>query len=756
VSRRSRRRHRASQPNRAAPAPAAEPVRPATNQGALPQRRRAPDWVLSAGVFAVALVTRLIVARELDGTALFRHPQLDAGEFLAWARRIASGDFSLPYYPTHGLPYPLLLGALLKLGGGSLVFVRTAQAALGALTAVVLANLARIVWRSRAAAWTAGLVAALYGPLVLVDTSLWEEGLLMLFLGGALVASVARPPAPRWLLGTIAGLALGGAIAVRPTAIVVLPLAVGLLLGAQWREPAARRAGIALLAACALVVAPIVVAVSRSSGAFLFERGFGAINIWVGNDPAGGGIQNARLGGGWDGLEAEPGRAGFDHPAGVERYFLDKALARARAHPADQLKVLASKALWLLQAEEPRDNHSYYFFRGKSRLLALLPGFGVLLGLAAVGIGATWNDRRRWLWVVLYLGLTALPALVALVGLRYRLPMIIGWLLLAAPAPAALLGAWNDRRWRRLATLVLLFALIFGFAHLRRHDPSHRFGEEEAFTAASELALGEVDRAESASLRAQSAAPESSLGWDALGQVRERQGRTVEAEQLYRDAIARDPSALAPHAHLAELLLSKHQVEPALAELEALLTVNPIYQPALDRIAEIEAANGMLDRAREHWQRLATLGRGHASAWRRVGQIDGARGEFAAGIDGAREAIRLEPDRSDGWQLLGFLAVEAGDLATAREALAGLMRVDPEAGATAPVALLAAAVDYLAGDHDAADAKLRAILEKSPGARQAQALLLRNAAARGRRDEAERFLRSLPRPPAPAAQPAPN
>ncbi|MGH7338775.1 MAG: glycosyltransferase family 39 protein, partial [Myxococcota bacterium] len=272
MSRRSRRR-RAPRASAAPPATTAPPPQEATPATENPSARKGtPGWAISAAVFAVALVVRLIVGRELGATALFRHPQLDAAEFLAWARRIAAGDLSLPYYPTHGLPYPLLLGALLKLGSGSLGLVRDVQAAIGALGCVVLSHLARIVWSSRAAGWTAGLVAALYGPLVLVDVSLWEEGLLMLFLAGALLAAVARPAVPRWISGTLSGLALGGAIAVRPTSIVLLPLALWLLVSSGWRDRAARAAALAALVASASVVVPIVVAVSRSSGTFLFER----------------------------------------------------------------------------------------------------------------------------------------------------------------------------------------------------------------------------------------------------------------------------------------------------------------------------------------------------------------------------------------------------------------------------------------------------------------------------------------------------
>src|SRR6202011_1903665 len=109
---------------------------------------------------------------------LYRWPQLDAREMLAWAERIAQGDLAVSSHPTHGPLYPLVLGALLRLTGESLAAVRLLQSVLGAATyAVTAAAAARLF--GRRAGIGCGLLLAVYGPLVLVDTQLWEEAVLL-------------------------------------------------------------------------------------------------------------------------------------------------------------------------------------------------------------------------------------------------------------------------------------------------------------------------------------------------------------------------------------------------------------------------------------------------------------------------------------------------------------------------------------------------------------------------------------------------
>src|SRR6266576_3762999 len=99
--------------------------------------------------------------------------------------------------------------------------------------------------------------------------------------------------------------------------------------------------------------------------------------------------------------------------------------------------------------------------------------------------------------------------------------------------------------------------------------------------------------------RAQQGDANQSVAWDGLAIVRQRQGDDEETERLLREATRRDPAAVRPRIHLADLLLMRGAREDALGELAAALAVNPAYPPALERAAEVESARGHLPQARD-------------------------------------------------------------------------------------------------------------------------------------------------------------
>jgi hypothetical protein len=106
----------------------------------------------------------------------------------------------------------------------------------------------------------------------------------------------------------------------------VLLFVAAAVLGILAAERGSRRLVLAaaLVLGAALVVGPAVVASSRAAGSFVFVRSYGAINLWMGNDPAGGGVQNARPNAAWDRLVGEPYRNGAA-PGEEERYFTKDA-----------------------------------------------------------------------------------------------------------------------------------------------------------------------------------------------------------------------------------------------------------------------------------------------------------------------------------------------------------------------------------------------------------------------------------------------
>lgn len=290
---------------------------------------------------------------------IVRTPKLDSAEYVSWARRLAAGDFAWPLVSQHGPGYPFVLAGLLVIGSGSLHAALFAQAVLGAVTALLIAATVREWFGSRT--WLlAGLAYAVYGPAVYIDTAFLAEGLLLFLLALAVFALCRLPLTVARL--ALAGAALGAAVLVRPTAFLIAAACVLWIVASVRRRQAGALAMAAVLGGvCVITISPALVK-SWSSARTLAVQGYGGLNFYIGNSPLHTGRATFRLGAGWDALNSEASRRGIGDPAAQDRYYLTKTLAEIREHPAAFLKLMAMKALWLVQVEEPRDSHSYYFF----------------------------------------------------------------------------------------------------------------------------------------------------------------------------------------------------------------------------------------------------------------------------------------------------------------------------------------------------------------------------------------------------------
>jgi tetratricopeptide (TPR) repeat protein len=456
-------------------------------------------------------------------------------------------------------------------------------------------------------------------------------------------------------------------------------------------------------------------------------------------------VQNARLGGAWDRLEGEPYRHGIEEPRAIESYFLGKTLARAAHDPLGFAHTLGSKLLWLVQAEEVRDNHSLEFFRRQSAVLAWLPGFGLLLPLALCGAWSAWRAGRMPWMVVAYVALNAATAVLLLYGMRYRLPIVPGVAVFAGEGATALwreLRGLSRARWRQAAALLALAGAGALLAQARRHPADRNFAEEWALGGNALEEGGRLEEAGEAFGRAVAADPRSAVGWDGIGRVRILQQRWPEAEQALRKAIAVDPDYRRAHYHLALVDEHQGQLDPAERQLETALEISPRYPLGWEELGAVRLARGDLAGAEAAYRKGLAL-EPRAGTLLGLARLAGARGRRTEGIDLARRAVALDPEAAPAWSVLAALALESGDAGLAGEAVAELRRL--EGDGAAEVLLLDAATDHLEHHYPAADAKLRRLLLSSPSAPAVQ-LFLRNAEAMGQRPAAELWLATLRRP----------
>lgn len=573
-----------------------------------PSTRLPRAWSLALAAFAFAV--RAAVAVELGRTALFQRPQLDSFEFLLWGQGIAHGNLFRWLAPTHGPGYPFFLGTLLALTGGSVPAARLLQAALGAGLCVVTASLAARTLEDRRAGLAAGLLLAVYGPLVYVEVSLLAEGLFLFLLTLALRLS-SRPAA--------FGALLGAAAVTRATALPLLPLSAGLAL----LRPGRRRAAASMLLAWLAVLAPVLVFLRLTRGEWIPVQAFGGLNLYMGNRIGANGTPTARLGGDWDLLVNEPQRLGIEGDAGRERYFTRKVREEIAREPLGFLAGLGRKALWLIQDDEIRESHSLYFFRGHSRVLRLLPGFGLLFPLAAWGL---WLARRRIPpEIAVHLLVFAASCVVIIMSSRYRLPLVPPLAVFAGGAAVWLLDRLRERRWRELAPAVAVLAAAALVPHVRDHAPSRNLAEEWSLTASSLQLLGRTEEARAAVERALAEDPSSALAWVQAGGLRATQGDRAGAEAAFSRAVQLAPEYQLARLNLGQELRRKGDLEGALRELRRSLWLAPDDPGTLAELAEIHIARGEDAEAAKMLRMLLRIDPRNAAARRALARVEGRR-----------------------------------------------------------------------------------------------------------------------------------
>ncbi len=480
-----------------------------------------------AAIVLTALFLRLVAAFVLGELPISRTPQLDSAAYLSWARALIDDPSFWPAYPEHAPGYPVFMAIVLALTGGSLTAVRVVQAVLGALGCVLTARVAARTLTPKAFL-PAGLLQALYAPLIYIDSALVAESLFVFLLIVTLDLATSAHTRKQWLL---CGVVLGLAAVVRPTALVLLP-AFAIVLVVRLPRATAMRFAAGLAAGMPIVVAPIVVQNWRVTGAPMVQA-YAGLNVYLGNRPSGNGMAEARPGGEWDALEGEASRAGTDRNA-QDRYYLGKTFSEIADEPGQYVRLLASKLAWTLQDQELRDTHSYYFFERALPLLRWLPGFGVVAALAMVGVLLS-GGIGRW-WLVAYLAAMLLTVLLLVVGTRYRVPLVPALIAFAGAGVAAVIERARSRDWRAVGIGAAVFIVVLAASHARAHDASRNLAEEHAFTGLSLLQEGKVEDAET-TYRTAIGLDDSSFAWDGLGLVLLRREMRHDAREAFQRAV---------------------------------------------------------------------------------------------------------------------------------------------------------------------------------------------------------------------------
>jgi tetratricopeptide (TPR) repeat protein len=382
------------------------------------------------------------------------------------------------------------------------------------------------------------------------------------------------------------------------------------------------------------------------------------LNAYIGNSPLHDGRATFRLGSGWDALNAEAPLAGVSDPAAQDRYYLKKTWQEIEDYPGRFVKLLATKSLWLLQAEEPRDSHSYYFFAEQSPVLCWLPRWILLFPLACVGVVAAWRakesiDQHLRGMLCFYAIGAALSVVLLVVGFRYRMPLVPALAIAAGVGIDAIAHAMSARSTRQLTVWAVTIAAAVAVSHAMSDPRNLNLAEEWALTGSALITERDLPDAESAYRRALAWDPQSGLAWDGLGLTLYNGGRLAEARTAFERALAIDRHSSRAIYHMALLDDRQGRVSQAADGYERARALSPF---------DVEVTRDL------------------ARARRRLATELGMSGRTREARDAMERVVELTPDNADDWLDLCLLSLDLHDRERAVAALQQARRLGADPG----------------------------------------------------------------------------
>ena len=410
-----------------------------------------PGWLerrLGAQGTVLALFVLFIAIRAAI-CLLPLEPFSDAAWYMNRARAIAEGaGYSEGGVPTAFWPpgWPLLLGVLFKLFGGSVVLVKVFNLLCAVIGAWFTLDLGRRLFESELAGRAALLIVALYpNHAAYASVALTEVFYTTLVLAGCWLV-IARP----WRLALpLAGLVFGYSMLVKAQSLILVPtlFAVALLHdGLGWRAFWRRvLQGLVVLVFAFAVVLPWTLRNHAVLGEWVLVSTNGGITLLTGNNPSARGDYTPD-----DPLVTSVPRT-VATQVEDDREYKRRAIVWIRENPVAFLQLMPAKlfrlwapdgeAEWAFQAGFAHyDDWSLWFrtmrWLNQAYYLAMLAGFAWAGWLLASGRARIGTQRVGW-WLLPY-GVALYPSLIAVVfsgQSRFHYPvmpfvaMACGWLL---------------------------------------------------------------------------------------------------------------------------------------------------------------------------------------------------------------------------------------------------------------------------------------------------------------------------------------
>jgi Tfp pilus assembly protein PilF len=644
----------------------------------------------AVGILVLALVVRAVYLYDASDNPTFLAPVVDSLTYDLNARDVANGLAMSREFFWQQFFYPFFLSIVYFISNSSIVFAKVVQILLGSVTCVLTYLLGRRLFGRRAGV-AAGIIAAVYGPLIFFEAELLAAGWAAFWAVLLILLLLKAAEKPGLKLCLVLGVCSALSVITRANFVPFLIACAVWLMVVWFRQKAGIKRlalqWLVLIGGFGAVALPVTAKNYQVTGRFGFLPATGGLNLYIGNNPD---LEATafRPGEPWKGLVELPLRHGYKTADERQRFFYGRTWRYLREQPGDFLKGLARKTAELAGSREMPGHIDPYLFRRWSPVLKVLMWkvggfgfpFGILLGLSLLGLFLYW--RKVPAPVLLFLVLYPATVILTHVEARYRIPIILPMCVLAGAGIVKIIDWGRLRQWPRgIGAAVFCAAAAFacsmaGPFYAEKHID---YDVELHYVLGGSLAnRGRTEEAIVSYRNAIRLKPDYLDAYQNLGLLLVEQRKLSDAAEHYRTAMALFSDEAALHEGLGLALFEQGKISDAVEHYNKAIEIDGQRASAYDNLGWALFGLNRPDEAQEHFNKSIELNPNQAVTHNNMGSLLASQGKIPEAMEHFEESLRLSPNQPRTLSNLGSAYSCLAEFAEAEGKFEAALRIAPD------------------------------------------------------------------------------
>jgi tetratricopeptide (TPR) repeat protein len=648
--------------------------------------------IVAAAIFLGAFAARLIYLLQVKDLPIYYQPVLDTGFFHRWAEYKQQVSWLEAVPPFREAFYAYFLALVYSGLRESLNLARVIQCLLGGLTALLVFSIGRRIY-GLAAGVMGGVLFALCVPAVFFALELNEVTLTLLLLSAGAYLLVRAYDERPYLNSLLSGLTLGAAFLSSFWAIGALP--AWLAGGLSYPSSRARKAVLAMLVGFAIAPLCYQLILVRSDQKTIFPLR-ASWQAFLGSGATGGTASRAwyeisvasptgayhaiaspdRIEGQRDAMRfAAIEDSAVTTPAEAHAHWQKRVVEDFAADPLRSLKIYVTKLGMFWGRSEPPSNLDMRFLSQYSFVLRTrVFSFGVIAALGLVGLAA--GVRRRAAHLAVFVPLTSVIAAFFLISDEAKVLVTPFLCVFAGYLTAEVIAGFRKAGTVRAALLIVAAAVVGMLVYLL---PARNVDRVENLVAVGDV-YGEVavfDKAEELYKEAMAMDPSRPEPYFSLARLYGNTGKAQAGVELLNTAVGLGVDDPRVGIERGSLLIMAGQYDEALSGLEKVEGSYP-YEPRLHQLIGLSFLDmGLADTARDELRKELDYVGGGFITYSALGRAEFELQDYEDAARYLESALSFNPYNASASVQLADTYSKMGQYLKACDILGKILAVDP-------------------------------------------------------------------------------